>query len=61
MKPNDFHPRGGSAATFKAPARKKLEDEGYKILVNIGDQESDLNGGFAENALKLPNPFYYIP
>jgi len=31
------------------------------IIVNAGDQESDLAGGYAERAYKLPNPFYYIP
>jgi hypothetical protein len=29
--------------------------------VNIGDQMSDLDGGFAERTYKLPNPFYFIP
>jgi len=28
------------------------------IIANIGDQESDLAGGFAEKTFKLPNPFY---
>lgn len=59
MKPDDFPP--GSAAQFKAPARQKLTEEGWRILINVGDQESDLTGGYAENPLKLPNPFYYIP
>lgn len=50
-----------SAAEFKAPERKKLVDQGYTIVVNIGDQMSDLDGGFAERTYKLPNPFYFIP
>jgi hypothetical protein len=29
-------------------------------VVNLGDQESDLDGGHAERAFKLPNPFYFI-
>jgi len=33
-------------------------DQGYAIVVNIGDQMSDLDGGFAERTFKLPNPFY---
>jgi acid phosphatase len=28
--------------------------------VNIGDQESDLDGGHADRDFKLPNPFYFI-
>ncbi|PYM42507.1 MAG: acid phosphatase [Candidatus Rokuibacteriota bacterium] len=50
-----------SAADFKAPERKKLIDQGYTIIVNIGDQMSDLEGGFAERTYKLPNPFYFLP
>jgi hypothetical protein len=30
-------------------------------VVNIGDQFSDLAGGFAERVFKLPNPYYFIP
>ena len=50
-----------SAVEFKAPARKKLLDEGYTIIANVGDQMSDLDGGFAERTYKLPNPFYFVP
>lgn len=50
-----------SAVEFKAPERKKLVDEGYTIIVNMGDQMSDLEGGFAERTYKLPNPFYFVP
>jgi hypothetical protein len=28
--------------------------------VNVGDQESDLQGGHVVRAFKLPNPFYFI-
>jgi hypothetical protein len=27
----------------------------------MGDQLSDLEGGYAERTFKLPNPFYWIP
>lgn len=50
-----------SAANFKAPQRSAIEDEGYTIIANIGDQPSDLDGGFAERTFLLPNPFYRIP
>ena len=54
--------RGKMTATeFKTAERKKLEERGYKILLNIGDQDSDLDGGYAEYTVKLPNPMYYTP
>lgn len=50
-----------SAADFKSQARKEITENGYTIVANIGDQESDLAGGYASRTFKLPNPFYYIP
>ncbi len=50
-----------SAADFKAPQRQAIEQEGYTIVANMGDQPSDLEGGFAERTFLLPNPFYRIP
>jgi Predicted secreted acid phosphatase len=47
-----------SAAAFKTAERKRIADAGFVIIANIGDQESDLAGGFAERTFKLPNPFY---
>ena len=47
---------------YKSGERKKIVDAGYKIILNVGDQMSDLNGApQAELSVKLPNPFYYIP
>jgi predicted secreted acid phosphatase len=59
LKPDDLTTR--SAADFKAPARRTLVEQGYTIVVNVGDQMSDLDGGHAERTYKLPNPFYFIP
>jgi acid phosphatase len=50
-----------SAADFKAPERKKIAERGYTILLSMGDQESDLKGGYAERVFKLPNPVYFLP
>jgi predicted secreted acid phosphatase len=50
-----------SAADFKAPERRKLEEQGYTVLLSIGDQQSDLAGGYAERTFKLPNPVYFLP
>jgi len=59
LKPDDL--TTNSAVDFKAPERRKLQEQGYTIVVNIGDQRSDLDGGFADRTYKLPNPFYFIP
>lgn len=56
-KPEDF---AESTRAFKIDARRKLAAEGYLIIANIGDQNSDLFGGFAEKTFKLPNPFYIV-
>ncbi len=49
---------GRSAAVFKTAVRKRLVEAGWTIIANVGDQQSDLAGGYAEKAFKLPNPFY---
>jgi acid phosphatase len=59
MEPDCLAP--APAAYFKAPARGKIVAKGYTIVVNVGDQASDLLGGYAERTFKLPNPFYVIP
>lgn len=59
LQPNDV--RVKSAADYKAPERKKIEAKGYTIALNVGDQQSDLDGGAAEVIAKLPNPFYHLP
>ncbi len=47
---------------YKAGTRKHIEEDlGYDIVLNVGDQWSDLQGGFADKVLKLPNPTYYLP
>lgn len=50
-----------SAADFKAPQRELIQQRGYTIIANIGDQPSDLDGGFSQQTFLLPNPFYRIP
>lgn len=50
-----------TAAAFKSRERRRLSDEGNVIIAMIGDQESDLAGGYAERTFKLPNPFYVTP
>lgn len=51
----------GSAVVYKSKKRKELEDAGYKIWGNIGDQWSDLLGSNpGDRTFKLPDPMYYI-
>ncbi|MGW5125605.1 HAD family acid phosphatase [Streptomyces sp. NPDC004069] len=45
---------------YKGGTRKHIEDLGYNIIANIGDQYSDLDGGHAEQTFKLPNPTYFV-
>ena len=58
MVPNGAH--YASAADFKAPVRAQIEQLGYQIIANVGDQPSDLHGGHAERDFLLPNPFYRV-
>ena len=49
------------AATYKTAIRKKIAHEGYDIVLNIGDQYSDLAGDYADQVVKIPNPYYFVP
>jgi len=50
-----------SVIPYKSGERRRLVRAGYDILVNVGDQESDLAGGYADRRFKVPNPMYFIP
>jgi hypothetical protein len=55
-------PSGLETIEYKSGERARIEEElGFTILVNVGDQDSDLAGGHARRAFKLPNPMYFIP
>ncbi len=58
MRPEGTH---ALSEEMKSTYRKQIEAMGFKIVVNIGDQVSDLYGGSAEDCEKLPNRIYYIP
>ena len=55
-----FKPTDAATIPFKRGQRAKIERRGFRIVVNLGDQESDLAGGLADRSFKLPNPFYFI-
>ena len=59
LKPESYNQK--SVIPFKASARKAIEAQGYQIVESIGDQWSDIKGGYAEKGIKLPNPYYYLP
>jgi predicted secreted acid phosphatase len=59
LRPNTDH--NHSVIPFKTSVRSHLTQQGYVIMLNMGDQESDLAGGYAEKTFKLPDPFYFLP
>ncbi len=60
-RPNHYKDKQISRAQFKTEIRALITKQGYTIIASIGDQLSDLSGGYAKKTFKLPNPFYFIP
>lgn len=50
-----------SLVPYKSGARKAIAKRGFTILANVGDQQSDLKGGYARKTFKLVNPIYITP
>jgi predicted secreted acid phosphatase len=44
-----------SLQTFKTGARQQITADGYTIVANIGNSQSDLDGGYAQATFKLPD------
>jgi predicted secreted acid phosphatase len=57
LKPDDDK---GPSVAYKTGVRKSLEEKGFDIVTNIGDQYSDLIGGYSHDCEKLPNHMYFI-
>jgi predicted secreted acid phosphatase len=58
----DGTPASCSTVEFKALTRGHIESaEGVNIVMNVGDQWSDLQGGYADDYTKIPNPTYFLP
>jgi acid phosphatase len=55
-RPADDH--ADTLVPYKSKARKALQKKGATIVLNVGDQQSDLAGGAAKATVKLPNPIY---
>jgi predicted secreted acid phosphatase len=51
---------GCTTGNIKTMQRKELtKKNNYRIIINIGDQYSDLTGGYTDMNFKLPNPMYF--
>ena len=55
FKPDDAPESTGAC---KLAWRRRLAAEGYTLIANLGDQDSDFSGGGCERDFKLPDPFY---
>jgi len=60
MRPPAATDQYQNVQAFKTAKRADIS-KNFTIIVNIGDQRSDLEGGYAERTWRVPNPFYYIP
>ncbi|XP_023550285.1 acid phosphatase 1-like [Cucurbita pepo subsp. pepo] len=59
LRRDDDH--GKPAVLYKSEKRCEMENEGFRIIGNSGDQWSDLLGtSILIRSFKLPNPMYYI-
>jgi predicted secreted acid phosphatase len=59
LRPDTY--KDSSIVSFKAKTRESISKQGYIVVATIGDQDSDLKGGYALKGFKLPNPFYHLP
>jgi predicted secreted acid phosphatase len=60
LRPED-HSKDQTVTQYKSGERAKIVAKGYRIVLNVGDQMSDLLGDSqADHSVKLPNPFYFI-
>jgi len=61
LRPED-HAKDQTTAEYKSGDRRLIVEKGFRIVLNVGDQMSDLAGDpQADHSVKLPNPFYFIP
>jgi acid phosphatase len=51
-----------STSAYKSSMRAQIQKQGYRVVLNVGDQWSDLKGApEAEFSVKYPDPYYLIP
>lgn len=58
-KCNRLYMRSGkiNTVTYKSSSRREIEQSGDIILLNIGDQPADLEGGYSRSCIKLPSHY----
>jgi predicted secreted acid phosphatase len=49
-----------SASKYKAQYAKQIKQQGYDLVLAMGDQFSDLPQAYADKVFKIPNPYYFI-
>ncbi len=50
-----------TAHDYKSSSGEIIQQQGYKIILNVGDQWSDLKGApEAEFSVKYPDPYYFL-
>lgn len=60
LRPESTRPE--TTIQYKSGERAQIAAQGYKIVLSVGDQWSDLKGSpEAEFSVKYPNPYYLIP
>lgn len=59
LRPNQY--ALPSIEPFKSKTRALISQKGYLIIASIGDQYSDIRGGYTIIGFKLPNPYYFLP
>lgn len=59
LKPDSY--KRATLVPFKSGARRALERGRLDVVANVGDQRSDLLGGYADRTYKLSNPMYFTP
>jgi len=59
LKPDSY--KRPTLVPYKSGARRALERRGLDVIANVGDQRSDLSGGYGDRAFKYPNPMYFTP
>jgi predicted secreted acid phosphatase len=57
----DGTPASCSTVEYKAFTRQHIASvDSVDVVMNVGDQWSDLQGGFADDWTKIPNPTYFL-
>lgn len=54
-----YHPSDNPSFS-KVAQHEQVINQGYTIVLNLGDQDRDLVGDYAQKHVKLPNPFYTL-